>query len=83
MLYIMCMIRTQIYLPQMLYKRVKLLAKAENVPTAEVVRELLADALNKRTKGHSVGKALLGLATIGGKGPTDLSSNIDKYLYEE
>lgn len=77
------MIRTQIYLPQMLYKQVKMLAKAENVPTAEVVRQLLGEALAKRGKGRSIGKALLALTEIRGTGPTDLSSNIDKYLYEE
>lgn len=74
------MIRTQIYLPKALYQRVQLVAQKENKPTAEVIRELLNESLER--KSGSVGKALLELAKIKGKGPADLSKSIDKYLYQ-
>jgi hypothetical protein len=83
MVYISCMIRTQVYLPKKLYRDVQLVAKQENKPTAEVVRELLEDSLTRKQKQASIGKAFLKLADIHGKGPSDLSANIDKYLYEE
>ena len=75
------MIRTQVYLPKGLYQRVQLLARKENVPAAKVVRELVAEGIKRRS--GSIGQALRDLAKIGGKGPVDLSTNIDKYLYEE
>lgn len=81
------MIRTQVYLPKSLYQNVRLLAKKENRPAASLVRELLEDGLKKRSKKLNAGTALLRLAALGKKlkikGPSDLSINHDKYLYEE
>jgi hypothetical protein len=53
-----------------------------------VIRELLETGLQtKHQQIGSVGQALRGLAEIGKEagatGSTDLSQNIDKYLYEE
>lgn len=74
------MIRTQVYLPKTLYQQVQLVAKKGNKPAAQVVRELLTESLERRN--NSIGKALLELTRIRGKGPSDLSAKIDQYLYE-
>jgi predicted DNA-binding protein len=39
------MIRTQVYLPKKLYQRIQLKAEQENLPAAEMVRELLEKGL--------------------------------------
>jgi metal-responsive CopG/Arc/MetJ family transcriptional regulator len=78
------MIRTQIYLPESLYKEVGLLAKREKKPKAQIIREVVKSALEKRKE--NVGEALDKIIKAGKKlrfrGPKDLSVNHDKYLYE-
>lgn len=76
------MIRTQIYLTEDIYQEVRVAAKKEKKAAAQVVRELLEEGLNLKRKKSSIGKALLSLTAINAKGPKDLSTNIDKYLYE-
>lgn len=83
MLYIRHMIRTQVYLPEDIYREVKVAAKKENKAAAQLVRELLEEGLSQKRKKSSIGKALSMLASIKAKGPRDLSANIDRYLYEE
>lgn len=83
MLYISHMIRTQIYLPKHLYQNMQLIAQRENKSVAEVIRELLNQALSQETEQHDAGKTLLALAKLGGRGPADLSVNLDNYLYGE
>lgn len=79
------MIRTQIYLPKQLYQTIDLVAKKEKKPKAQVIREVLEKGIEK--KQRSAGEALLEIAELGKKlnlkGPRDLSTNIDKYLYED
>ena len=60
-------------------------AKRENKREAEVIRELLSRGMKTSTANvqESTGASLLRLAAIGGKGPSDLSSRIDDYLYGE
>jgi hypothetical protein len=60
-------------------------AKRENKPKSEVIRELLSKGMKKpaRKTQESTGESLLRLAAIGGKGPVDLSSRVDDYLYGE
>jgi Arc/MetJ-type ribon-helix-helix transcriptional regulator len=82
------MIRKHVLLPLPLNERIKLVARKDRKSEAEVIRELLETGLEtKQQQTGSVGHALRGLAEIGKKagatGPTDLSRNIDKYLYEE
>jgi hypothetical protein len=64
---------------------IKLKAKRENKREAEIIRELLSEGMKKtaRKTQESTGDSLLRLAAIGGKGPSDLSSRIDDYLYGE
>ena len=80
------MIRKHFLLPLPLDERIKLVARRDHKSEAEVIRELLETGLETKHK-QSVGQALRGLAKLGQElgitGPTDLSRNIDKYLYEE
>lgn len=78
------MIRTQIYLPEDLYREIGWLAKKEKKAKAQVIREALEKEVEKN-KGNA-GETLLRLAAMAKKykwkGPRDLSTNHDKYLYE-
>lgn len=62
-------------------------AKQEQKPAAQVLRELLAESIRAKVKTQSSGRALKGLAKLGEKlqirGPKELSTAIDKYLYDE
>ncbi len=86
MLYIKHMIRTQVYLPKVLYNEVQLVAQGEKKARAAVIRELLEQGIAQKKKQRTAGEALLELARLGKrlnlKGPKDLSINHDKY-YEE
>lgn len=85
MVYIRHMIRTQIYLPEDLYREIGWLAKKEKKAKAQVIREALEKEIEK--KQGNAGETLLKLAAMAKKykwkGPKDLSVNHDKYLYEE
>lgn len=77
------MIRTQVYLPRQLYNHIRVVAQREQRPAAEVIRELLEKSLAIKGKSTNVGEALMKLASVGAKGPRDLSKKIDSYLYEK
>jgi hypothetical protein len=79
------MIRTHVFLTDEQARDIKLKAKRENKREAEVIRELLSEGMKTSTAKaqESTGESLLRLATIGGKGPADLSSRVDDYLYGE
>jgi hypothetical protein len=79
------MIRTQVYLTDEQARDIKLRAKREHKREAEVIRELLSEGMKTSTANvqESTGESLLRLAAIGGKGPSDLSSRLDDYLYGE
>jgi hypothetical protein len=77
------MIKTMVYLTEEQSRDIKLRAKRERKHEAEVIRELLSVGLKRlqTTRGESTGESLLRLANIGGKGPADLSTRLDDYLY--
>jgi hypothetical protein len=79
------MIRTQVYLTEAQARDIKLRARREQKREAEVIRELVSQGLqtSQRERQESTGESLLRLAAIGGKGPADLSTRIDEYLYGE
>lgn len=84
----MYMIRTQLYLPKALYQEIDLVAKREKKPKAEIIRDALEEGLQKKKAKTNAGDALLRLAALGKKlnvknDDPHLSTNIDKYLYEE
>jgi hypothetical protein len=79
------MIRTMVYITEEQAQDIKLRAKRENKREAEVIRELLREGMKTSTTNvqESTGASLLRLAAIGGKGPSDLSTRVDDYLYGE
>ena len=79
------MIPKQVCLTNEQSRDIKSRAKHENKREAEVIRELLSEGMKKAAHKtqESTGESLLRLAAIGGKGPADLSSRVDDYLYGE
>ena len=76
------MIRTQIYIPENMHSRVKLLANKEKKTLAGVLRDFIQQGLDGKTqsKRNSL-ERLIKLKITGG--PKDLSQNMDKYLFQE
>lgn len=78
------MIRTQLSLSKSLAQRITLEALKAQKPKAALVRELLQESLERRAPGHARG-ALQSLVTFGeqldARGPADLSTHLDDYLY--
>jgi hypothetical protein len=87
------MIRTQIYLPQQQHDCLKALALKRRTSLSEVVRQLVDEKIDAKgqatDKTHapkSAGTWLLNQAKLAEKkkfrGPSDLASNVDEYLYD-
>lgn len=84
------MLRTQIYLPESQVKALNKVAAQENISVSEAVRTAIEEKFIKRSpkdKKKNVGSWLLSLAKEaerrGIKGPKDLATNMDKYLYDK
>ena len=83
------MIRTQVYLTKEQARDIKVRAQRERRKEADVIRDLLErgrlTSIGKRQE--TAGEALLRLVEVGKrlglKGPTDLSTKHDDYLYGE
>lgn len=89
------MIRTQIYLPENQIEKLKEIAYQQNLSVSEVIRRTVDENIIKKKKTSKVkktkskyknaGEWLLSMAKEaemkGFKGPRDLASNVDKYLY--
>lgn len=77
------MIRTQIYLDKDIHEDLTALAKKERESMAKIARDILKEGLQKRKSldksGKKVLKKLIGIKAKGG--PSDLSENLDHYLY--
>lgn len=73
------MIRTQVYLTEDQYNHIQLEAKRGKKKAAQVLRDVLERGMKQYQQ--NAGNALLDIAKIAQKGPTDLSTNIDTYLY--
>jgi predicted DNA-binding protein len=77
------MIRTQIYLHEDQYKRIKLISSRNNKPQSEIIRDALDKGISDLAS-RSVAQALLEMASTAVKtDDPNLSVNVDKYLYEE
>lgn len=77
------MLRTQIYLPEDLRWQIDIVARKEKKAAAQVIREMLTKSIAAKHT-ETAGAALARLAELKVKGgPSDLSVNIDKYLYEK
>ncbi|MBL7661406.1 ribbon-helix-helix protein, CopG family [bacterium] len=76
------MIRTQIYLPENIHKRLLALRGSQGKSLAQIIRE----AIEKQFAADEPSQEndILKLADLKLKGgPKDLSKNIDQYLYGE
>lgn len=87
-IYDVSMLKTYLYVPDEIHKEVNLLVASQKKSKAIVLRTALREGLIviKKQIGSSA-SALLKLSDIGKKynlsGPRDLSSNIDKYLWDK
>lgn len=83
------MMRTQIYIPQNQLKFLKKIAWQDDISLSETIRRIIDKQLinqSKSTKSEkNIGNWLLSLAKraekLKIKGPPDLASNLDQYLY--
>lgn len=75
--------RMQLYITPEIDRALKTTARQKGKRTAQVVREILAKGLKVKQKPESPGTFLLELASMGFKGPGDLSTNLTSYLYGE
>lgn len=80
------MLKTYLYLPDELNKKIHLTAKTQNKSKAEVMRLALEKGIESiGYDGGASARTLLKIAEIGGKykakGPRDLSTNMDYYLW--
>jgi len=82
------MMRTQIYLPADQIRNLKKIALEENSSLSLVIRRIIGDKLQEKKPNlekNNCGKWLLSLGKraeeLKVKGPKDLATNLDKYLY--
>jgi predicted DNA-binding protein len=80
------MLKTYLYIPEQLDKKIKTTAETQNKSKAEVIRQALEKGINTVAQQGTVSaQALLKIAEVGEKykpkGPKDLSANLDKYLW--
>ena len=77
------MVRTQIYLPEIIHKRLIFIAKQKRLSMAYLIRKFIEGGLKidqeKDTSGLKAMQGVLGMQITGG--PKDLSKNLDKHLY--
>lgn len=87
-MYKLLMLRTQIYLPADQIRNLKRIAVEEDISLSLVIRKMIGDKLQEKKldlKKNNCGKWLLSLGKkaeeLKIKGPKDLATNLDKYLY--
>jgi metal-responsive CopG/Arc/MetJ family transcriptional regulator len=86
MMYILGMIRINIYIPETLNKQLEFTAQRKKQVKAEVIREALEKGLPAVTPKDDSAKRLLELAKMAekihtGKAPNDVSINHDYYAW--
>ncbi len=76
------MIRTQVYIPDDLYRELRLLAQTSGKNISELLRESATEVIKKnqirKDKKKKWGQGFIG---AGKGGPKNLAKNIDRYLY--
>lgn len=89
------MIRTQIYLPENQIEKLKEIAYRQKLSVSEIIRRTVDETIIRKkktakvkkpkTKYKNVGEWLLAQARMAERmhwrGPKDLATNMDKYLY--
>lgn len=76
--------RTQIYLPQKQIKLLRKEAQKERTTTSEIIRRILREKIEKAPaliQRKSLFDAATRINAKGIRGPRDLASNVDTYLY--
>ena len=79
------MIRTQVYIPDDLYKDMLLVSNTYKIKTSDLFREGLKTVIKKKLAvKKNKPYPLSNMIGAGGHGgPTDLAINLDYYLYDE
>ena len=82
------MLRTYLYIPEYLERKIKQTAKSQNKSKAEVMRQALDKGISQvAPEGNASARVLLKIAEIGRKchlkGPKDGSENMDHYLWDK
>ena len=80
------MLKTYLYIPEPLYKKINLTAKAQNKSKAEVIRQALEKGINAVIQqGTASAQILMKLADLGSqfrlRGPRDSSVRMDELLW--
>ena len=81
------MIRTQIYLPKSQIEELRRVSAKQSTTMSAVIRDALEDFLGRKVKNKSRQQfqtsfeALAAIKKLKQKGPKDLSSRVDEYLY--
>jgi predicted transcriptional regulator len=75
--------RTTIMLPDELLFRAQQQARISNSSMAELIRKSLEKTLNEEQKKWKEDSFFADKAVWKGRAPKDLSTNIDKYLYDD
>lgn len=80
------MLKTYLYIPEQLERKIKITAEAQNKSKAEVIRQALEKGISSVVvQGAVSAQSLLRIAEVGErhkpKGPKDLSANLDDYLW--
>jgi hypothetical protein len=73
------MIHAELDLPSDVYKDIERIAKASKRQPGQIMRDLITHAIKE--KRRPTPRGLGALADLGIKGPSDLSSRLDDYLY--
>lgn len=82
------MLKTYLYVPEELERKIILTAKAQNKSKAEVIRQALEKGISAVAhQGTASAEVLLKIAELGRKnnlkGPKDSSSRMDEYLWDK
>jgi len=82
------MLKTYLYIPEQLEKKISYTAKAQNKSKAEVIREALEKGISAiQYQGTESAEVLLKIAELGKKlhvkGPKDSSTRMDEYLWDK
>lgn len=82
------MLKTYLYIPELLEQKIKMTAKMQQKSKAEVIRLALEKGIGAvGQQGTASAEVLLKIAELGKKfhvkGPKDSSANMDKYLWDK
>lgn len=82
------MLKTYLYIPEHLNKKIDYTAKTQNKSKAEVIRQALESGIGTvQQQGTASAEVLLKIAELGKKnkvkGPKDSSARMDEYLWDK